>query len=164
MSGRRDDRGTTLVEMLIAVMILGLVFVAVLSSMGTSTIASGLHRSQANAHAVLLSAVERLKSPTEVAYGLRDAGGQIVCPATAAPHDGADFPDYLTAIRSVPVPAGWDPVATISMPNVEYWDGTTFQSTCYDGTPILRLQLITITVVDPDGKVSESLDIVKRGT
>jgi type II secretory pathway pseudopilin PulG len=147
-----DDRGNTLVEMLLAVMLLGIVFIGVLSSMGTSALGAKAHRSQTDAHAVLLSAAERLKSPDEVAYMSNCSG---------------DFTSYLNAIRAVPLPAapGWTPSAiTIPAGGVKYWNGSDFGATCNDGTEILRLQLVTIMVTSPDGIATETLSVVKRGT
>jgi len=151
LSRRDDDRGTTLVEILIALAVLGIVFITVLGGMGVTTIASDVHRKQANAHAILLSAVERLKSSTEVAY-------DFDC--------NADFSNYLAEIRKVPRPAPaitW-PASTITIPSVQFWNGTTFDATCHDVMPILRLQLITVAVTSADGKVTEKLDVIKRGT
>ena len=58
--------GFTLVEVLVALMILGITFGAVLGGMATSINTSDLHRQQAQVQAVLASAVEKVKSPETV--------------------------------------------------------------------------------------------------
>src|SRR5205807_4629273 len=55
------EDGFTLIEVLLTLAIMGLAMVAILGAMGTTIIGSTVHRRQADAGAVLLSAVERLK-------------------------------------------------------------------------------------------------------
>ncbi len=142
------DAGTTLIEVLMAVILVGTAFVALLSGFGTVAIGSNIHRQQADAEVVLTSAVERLKDPAVEHVPCADAGTTT----------------YLDAVRSATVPTGWVPAATITIPSVAYWDGTGFTPTCHD-TPalghVLTLQEITVEVVSPDGRATESVSIVK---
>ena len=140
------EDGYTLIEVMIAVAILGIVFVGLLGALMTIIIGSDVHRQQADANTVLVSAAEKLKDES-VAY-------QSCAEATNAV--------YLTAARSATMPEGWSATAAVSIEDVQYWDGTEFQDTCLDGTEILRLQLIELKVVSPDGEADERLAIVKR--
>lgn len=146
-----DERGETLLEILITVVILGIAFVAILGSMGTSTAASGTHKRQVEANALLVSAADRLKSQAETPY--------VSCatPATAS---------YVTSIQSVSLPTGAIVTpSSLTITAVNYWNGTDFASTntCQDAvTPRIREQQITIRAAS--GNVTESLTIVKRDT
>ena len=162
----RDEAGFTLIELLISIVVMSLVMIAVLAGMNTSSIAGRVHRRQADATSILLSAAERLRSNVEVAYK--------PC-AFGPPTD----PTYINAIRSVPVSSTGFTTSGISITTGEYWNGTTFGSTCRDcpstsdstcvdsdGNLVtyLRLQRIALQVTSADGSVTERLTIIKRGT
>lgn len=151
--------GFTLVEVLVALMILGITFGAVLGGMATSINTSDLHRQQAQVQAVLASAVEKVKSPETV---------RVACATRAT---------YLGAARSVAPAANSSVVprveawlsTTISVVSVTYSDGNGgFGTTCYDkvayevgGRRLLTLQLIEIRVTHPGGRVNRTLSFVK---
>lgn len=59
---RRSEAGTTLVEVLITVMILGVAFVALLGGFGTSIVSSDLHRRQAQAETLVRRYAEAVKA------------------------------------------------------------------------------------------------------
>lgn len=60
--GARGEEGTTLVELLVAVAILGIAFVAILGGMLTSVTASDVHRRQADGLALLTRQAEAVKA------------------------------------------------------------------------------------------------------
>ena len=144
-----SEAGSSLVEVIIAVVIMSIVMVAILGGMGTSTAASGTHRRQAEVVALLTSSAERLKSEKEVPY--------VTCatPTTAS---------YLDAVKASQHPAGAIVTGSaISITSVEYWQGNnTFSSTCQDATAQLRIQRITLSITSES--VSETVTILKRGT
>lgn len=152
MSRRRltSEAGFTLLELVISIAILGLVFVGILGSMGTTVFASDVHRKQAATQVVALGAAERIKS-RDLLY--------VAC-ATAAE------PSYVAAARAVPVPAGWDPATTIAITDVAYETrgagGASFGPTCYDANGI-KVQQVTIVVTSPDGRASAQAVVVKNG-
>jgi len=76
------------------------------------------------------------------------------------------------------VPPAYDPAKDVALPNgmtasivsVQYWFGQggadgrgAFGPACHDDVPTWRLQLITVMVSTPDGKVQRSISVVKRG-
>jgi Tfp pilus assembly protein PilV len=132
----RTEAGTTLVEVLITVAILGIGVVGVVGALGTSIIGTDHHRKQAQAHTVLLSAVDAVKSQPYQA-----------CASSYAASTG------------VTLPAGWTS-STISVPSVTYWDGSAFSSAC--PSPDSKLQLVKIQVASADGRATESVSVVKR--
>jgi type II secretory pathway pseudopilin PulG len=135
---RRDDcdRGETLLELIIAIAILGVCVVAIGSGIAMSITISALHRNQATAQDSLHNFAETLQN------------SYIACTATTAPN----YVQQLTLNQLVP--PGWPaPTAT-----VRYWlpATATFSPTCPAGGDT-GLQQVTLTQADSSGKVSESL-------
>jgi Tfp pilus assembly protein PilV len=137
----RDEAGTTLVEVLMATAILGIGIVSIVGAMGTSIIGTDHHRKQAQAHTVLLSAVDAVKSQT------------------ANPYQPCAAESTYAAASGVTLPAGWS-ASYISVQTVRYWNGSTFSATC--PSPDTKLQLIDVKVATPDGRATESVAVVKR--
>jgi type II secretory pathway pseudopilin PulG len=124
----------TLTEILVAVLIFGICGVAILGGLSTSVFASRLHSQEAQVESVLDSAVESVK-----------ATGEVPC---ATPSTGT----YKSAITSI-LPAGWT-ASNASITSIQYWDGTTWGSHCYDNAAedafhLMTLQLVTIKVTHP---------------
>lgn len=131
--------GDTLVEVLIAISILSIAFVAILSGLGIAVQASSQHRAQATANTVLLSAAEAVK-----------AASFTSC-ATTSTYDTSS---------GVTVPSGWTAPAVTA---VQYWNGSSFFSgTCPSSPADRKLQMITIQAASPDGRATESITLVKR--
>lgn len=59
-----DDAGVSLIEVLIAVAIMGVLFVSVLGGLTTAILASDMHRKQATAETLLRSFAETIKAET----------------------------------------------------------------------------------------------------
>jgi prepilin-type N-terminal cleavage/methylation domain-containing protein len=128
-----DDRGTTLVEVLIAVFILGITAVAVVGGLFTSITISDVHRKQATAGAVARDYTERIAGETYV---------ECAGPGT-----------YALAPAAVPVPSGYSAVIA-----VEYWSGGTWGTTCAS----TGLQRVTVTVTSDDDRAKERSVVVVR--
>lgn len=142
------DAGTSLIEVMVAVILVGITFVALLAGLSTVALGSDIHRQQADAEVVLTSAAERLKAP-EVPH---------------QPCANEDNPIYLAAARSAAVPPGWDPTSTIRIApgGVRYWDGSSFGGICHDNAlGLLTLQEITLEVRSPDDRAVETITIVR---
>lgn len=156
-----DERGTTFIEILVAMVIMSTVVIAVIAGMSAATASSGTHRRQAEAHNILVAAVERVRSNDEVAY------------KSCATNTEAS---YLAAARAVSLPSVGFDANGISIDDIQYWQypstsgNPAFASTpCKDndvdssGNHIYRLQLITLKVQTKNGGVSEKLQFIKAG-
>lgn len=134
------ERGDTLIEVLMAVSILGVAFVGIMAGLGTSINLSGRQRGTANATVAIVAAAEAVKSRTYVA-----------CPTASA--------SSYSPTTGVTLPPGWV-AANVTVTAFKSWTGTTWSATC-PGTD-QGAQLVTITATAPDGRATESIDIVKR--
>ena len=131
-------------------MLLGLVVTALLVTLRTTVSAGALNRDHANAHAWLQSA-------SDVLYG----SPRSDCGTDAASLADQVADEYEAIIRATANPEGW-PADHISIVRpVLFWDGESqYQNTCYDDAGI-NLQLITIEVRGLDGRIVESVQVVK---
>jgi Tfp pilus assembly protein PilV len=143
-SSRKAEGGETLLELLISVTIMSIAVVALVAGMGTTLIASDVHRQNATAETVLRSYAERLQDPTDVPY--------VACATTST----------YSSVPGFSLPgAGW----SASITTVLAWQGDTpptFSSSC--PSPDRGLQQLTLRVQSPAGshQATETLVIVKR--
>lgn len=140
----RDQRGETLLEILVSVSIMGVCFVAVIAGIGTTLLATDTHRQEATAEAVLRTYAERMQDPADVAY--------VACATTAT---------YTTPVGFTLPTAGWSASVTL----VQSWQGDTpptFSATC--PSPDKGVQQLTLRVQSPVGnhRATETVVIVKR--
>lgn len=141
---RRAEAGTTLIELLVTVTILGLAVVAVVAGMATSILGSDANRKQASVHTVLVSAAEAVKSDALNHY--------TTCAGSGA----------YNASSGVTLPAGWAP-ATVTVVGVKYWDGSAFAASLAScPASDQKLQLVEIQVSAPDAKAVDRVAVVKR--
>jgi type II secretory pathway pseudopilin PulG len=134
---RRSEAGDTLIEVLLAVVILGITSVALLLCFATSISGSAEHRSQVTFDTVLRTASEEALSQFQQ--------------QTSSEFDTCTNPTYTVNFS---LPTGYSAVIS----NVQYWNGSSFDSTCATNVP----QLITITVTSPTG-VTYSISSVVDG-
>lgn len=141
-----DEDGVTLIELIAAVTLLSVAFVAVLGALGVLVRSSRDHRQMANAQLVLATAAERVKAGTYV-------------PCTTA---GAAA-SYATLAAGAARPSDWGTSGTVEVVALDVWTGSTFApvtSTCAAGSD-LGLQRLTLRVTSPDGTTSDSLSVLK---
>jgi type II secretory pathway pseudopilin PulG len=134
------DRGETLIELLVAILIMGIAVVAVVGGLLASVKFSDVHRKQATGGADARSYAE--------AVGRYVAGDQYVeCAAPSA---------YAPATVGFAAPSGF----TAAVASVEYWNaGTrTFTGTCSSS----GLQRVTVQVASTDGRAAEKAIVVVR--
>ena len=137
----RGEQGDTLVEVLITIAILGIAFVGILAGLGTAIRLSGIHRGQANADVVVVSAADSVKAQSYVA-----------CPSVTT--------SSYTPTSGVTLPTGWS-ASNVTIVSVQKWNGTTFQASC--PATDQGLQRITVKATSPDnGGSSEQVDVIKR--
>lgn len=130
------DGGSTLVEALFAVSIVGISFSALVGGMFTTVKASDVNRKQASTATALASYAEAVK-------------GDAYVPCPTASNYGASY--------TAPAGLAKGPVA------VAYWNPATsaFQSTC--GTDS-GLQRVTLSLGSTDGLVLLDVQVAKRST
>jgi type II secretory pathway pseudopilin PulG len=137
----RTERGETLVELLVSIMIMGVALVVLLGGVGTAIRMSSLHRHRvaANAYArAFATAIEDAVAASPTGY--LDCAG----PASYA---GA----YTLS----------DPGYTGSIASVRYWAGSAFGTTCSAGSDT-GVQEVTVRVQSTDGMVDQQLKLIIR--
>jgi type II secretory pathway pseudopilin PulG len=133
------DRGDTLLELLVAITILGVCVVAIGSGIVLSVKMSTIHRNQATANAFLHNYAETLQ------------GSYATCSG------GAALPNYTSGL---PVPSGFGaPTASISV-----WDASSARFVAAGACPAADpgLQQVSLTLESTDKYVKESLVVVVR--
>ncbi|MGY1736191.1 type IV pilus modification PilV family protein [Geodermatophilus sp. SYSU D00684] len=145
MSISTDDRGETLLEILIATVILGITAVAVLSGLMTTVTVSDTHRKQATAGAAVKDYAESLSRHVA-------ASDAHYAECAAA---GASSP-YQPVSVGYAAPAGY----SASVSAVQYWNPTsrTFTAGCSSA----GMERVTLQVSSSDGRATERLVIVVR--
>ena len=144
---RTYDEGETLLEVLIAVAIMGIAVVAIVGGIATSILMSDIHRKQATAGAYVRNYAEAV-----VAYV---AAGT---PASNANFDAGSSPDYSALAVGFTAPAGGF-VASVS--SVLCWNdaGTKFVSSCAAASAV---QQVTLNIASSDSRASEALLVIVR--
>ncbi len=132
-----DERGESLVEVLLAVAIMGICFAAILAGVGTSATTSGIKQDQALSAKYLRVAAERVQA-------------QNFQSCTAAAPTSYSLASVLPS----------DSQHSVSIVSIEHWNGTAFSSSC---PAVDSLQRVTLEVVPPDSRAAEPrLTILKR--
>ncbi len=147
---RHSEAGDTLIEVLLALTILGIAGIALITGFATSITASAQHRNLATQNTSLRAATD------EVTAFLQQYSNEIFsCSDQVPPWDptsslNQDWTNFV----------GANPGFTISdTPSVEYWNGSTFQNgTCSTTNAIPQPQQWTVTITD--GGVSTSASTV----
>ena len=142
------DRGETLVELLVATVILGIAVVAVVGGLASSILISDVHRKQAQAGVTVRDYAEAVQAAVATAQG-----NYVACPS--APGYGPASAAVAATVFTVP--AGYTATAS-----VRYWDeaGSTFGSCPAGGDT--GVQQVTLTVASNDGRARQSLVMVLR--
>jgi type II secretory pathway pseudopilin PulG len=148
---RTDDRGESLIEILVAVLILGLTVTAIMGGLLTSVKLSDVHRKQATAGADVRSYAESVTRAVA-------AGGYQPCAGTSA---------YLPVSGTSPTAVHFTPSAgvTPTVVRVEYWSDSgpatpgTWQPSC---STDLGLQRVTLQVQSTDSRATEQTVVVLR--
>lgn len=129
----RTDAGETLIELIIAMAIMGIAVVAIVGGLATSIMMSDIHRKQTTAGAYVRSYAE----------------------AVSGHYDASPSPSsYLPAAVGLTVPSGF----TATVTQVRCWTGTEF-GTCSASSSV---QQVTLKVASTDSRASESLVVVVR--
>lgn len=136
------DRGETLIELLVTIVLMGLTVATILGAIANSIMLSGLHRKQAVAGAAVRTYAEAFAAAVDGSTSAYRSCGS------------------LSYYRSLSL-TGYTPPAsfTPSVTAVRYWSGSAFGTTC--GTDV-GVQRLSLKVTSADGRVNETLDLVIR--
>jgi prepilin-type N-terminal cleavage/methylation domain-containing protein len=134
-----EDRGETLIELLVALAILGIALVAVVGAFGASITMSDVHRKQASAGAAVRNYAELV---TDYVAGTGYSG----CAAASA---------YAAGTVGYTAPSGY----TASPASIKYWTGSAWSASCGSDT---GLQQLTLSVSSTDTRASEQLVLMLR--
>ena len=137
---QHGDRGETLVELVVAIAILGIAAVAILSGLMMSIQTSVMHRNDATGGAYVRSFAEAIQ--TEV-----DNNGYKTCANAASGYAGVTVRD---------LPSGY----TTSVTAVHSWNGSAWGPCTVDG--VQRLDLKVTTTGDALHRADEKLTVVRR--
>src|SRR5450755_4112047 len=140
----RSEAGDTLVELLIAMVVLAIASVAILVAFATSISASSEHRALASFDTALRSAYQDATSQIQYA-----ANAHYVSCATAS--------TYQNQVSFNNLPAGY----TAQITSVTYWNAPSsfsFGSSCASGST--SPQLVAISVAPPSGGASSTINAV----
>ena len=158
----RRDGGMSFIELLVAIVLLGTVGVAVLTTFRVTIEGTRVERDHARA-------LQWLESAASVVQGT-NRESCILDPVDDAAYSTGEEKvrtEYEYAVRlQVENPPGWEADQLRIVPPVKVWDGNEFldpasaPQPCYDNEN-KRLQLITIEVSDTAGQIVETMDIVK---
>ena len=135
-----DDRGESLLEVLVAVSIMGIAMVAIVGSLVTGILVSDVHRKQATAGAAVRDYGEAIENAVA-------GGGYVPCATAASYASPAGFA----------IPAGYS--KSVVAGSMRYWNGSGWQTGC---TTDIGLQQLTLQVASTDGRASERIVVVLR--
>jgi prepilin-type N-terminal cleavage/methylation domain-containing protein len=149
---RRRDRGVSLIEILIAIVILGVVGSAVLTGLRTTIIGTSVARDHGRAHQWLQSATEVL---------VNDVPWEDCDPADSAGSAATLQASYQTQLQAhtAIVPAQWQDFQIVVPELVEFaGESGAYGAACLDTEDRQR---VTIQVRAPNYKIIETVEVVK---
>ena len=157
---RGHERGESLIEILIAISIVGLGVVGILTAIGSTSRLSGVSREGSHADQVLVRYAENLIAAP---YATCSSGVAPYAAAATSAIPSTNLPDGITVGAAGTVAAS--PTAfELSVESVAYWNGdltpATFSTTC--PTTDLGSQELTLLVHAGDGSFARTMTIVKR--
>jgi prepilin-type N-terminal cleavage/methylation domain-containing protein len=144
---RSQDRGLTLVEILITIAIMSIVVVSVVVALRVSTVASRVDRDHANIYAWLQDATDRVQQTSR-----RTCTGALT--------------EYSNVAKGTPRPSSWPVSTTIAVTQVQFLGPIenvpgqyTWGAVCFENQNLFA-QKVTITATGPDG-MTKTLEMVK---
>lgn len=144
---RSGEEGFTLVESLVAMVVLGIGVVGIMGALATLLNTTSRHRQMANVANVLDSATAAVVDQS------RNAFLDCAVTATYAPTNG------------VTLPTGWV-AGNVTITAIRYWNGADYVAVCPTGAfkpPTWALmQQVDVTATSPDGRATRKITVVKR--
>jgi prepilin-type N-terminal cleavage/methylation domain-containing protein len=160
---RPTDGGLTLIELLVAVAIMGIAFLAIMGAIGTAILSTATHRAQATSQTLLRRFAENVKS-TESPYvkcpTLNDYGRAFTNP-TPSPTPGGWSADEISRGYSATVTAIDEVVpVTSTVTATATYSPIVPSGSCPSNDS--GAQRVTIKTIGPEGKVVLTEQIFKR--
>jgi Tfp pilus assembly protein PilV len=157
---RQNERGESLIEILIALSIVSLGVIGILTAIGSTSRLSGVSREGSHADQLLVRYAENLIAAP---YATCSSGVAPYGAAATSAIPSTNLPDGITA--GAPGTAAASPTAfELSIESVSYWNGdlapATFSATC--PATDLGSQELTLLVHAGDGSFDRTMTIVKR--
>jgi type II secretory pathway pseudopilin PulG len=140
---QRAETGSTLIEVLIAIMVLGIGVAALVGGLVTSISASSIHRDAATRDTIIRSYAEQLKADIEGATTTLPGGSWCATPSS-------------TIVWTTPTSSPSDP------PTSGYIVSQQPGPCPYGVSGAVQVQTVTLKVESPDGGQTESMDVVVR--
>ncbi|MEV5964080.1 type II secretion system protein [Kribbella sp. NPDC051952] len=131
------ERGESLLELVVAIGLMGVAIVAVMSGLTTTVLMSDVQRKEATAGTTVRDYAEALQKYV--------ADGHYVACASSYAVPGFVPPDGFTA--------------RVVSGSVQYWTGALWLPLCLPDRGVQRLR---VSVASTDGRAAESLDVVLR--
>lgn len=150
----RSDAGATLIEIVIAVVLMGTVIVGTMSLLTTTIGATTTNRDHSNAHAWLQTASDMLYARQPIHCDEMAAAGIVSA--------------YQATVQSTENPEDW-PDGNIEVIDLLFWhygrNATTngVDEGWYDDRCTTRLQLIKLRVSNPSGDIIEEVEVIIGG-
>lgn len=152
------DSGVTLIEIIISIVLMGTIIAGSMAGLRATILSGTIHRDHSNAHGWLQSASDILYSAPKVQCdpALPDKGEALVRTS------------YEAVVDAVPNPQDWKDWQIRVVPSVQFWNAGNIDSDpdieyffAADCDPSLTLQLVEIEVRGTNGRIIESVEIVK---
>jgi type II secretory pathway pseudopilin PulG len=139
-----NDQGETLLELLIAIAIMGIAVVAIVSGIATSVLMSDVHRKESKAGFNVRDYAEAVEN-----FVASPSSGYTPC-APASPA----LSSYSPSRVGFTVPPNYGATASAAMS----WNGTTWVACSADN----GFQKVTLTLSSNDGRAREFLNVILR--
>lgn len=157
----RRDAGATLIEVVIAIMLMGTVVAATMTMLTGTVTATRLNRDHSNAHAWLQTASDML-----YARELERCSGDALAPPMSVQR-AAIMADYQQTVRETQNPEGWAS-SNIEVISLDFWhfqkaaDHSVEESWATDRCTT-DLQRVGLRVREPNGEIVEEVEVVIGG-
>ena len=154
---RRSDRGTTLVEILIAIVLMGMTVTATMTALSTTNMASAVDRDHANAHAWLQTSADML-----YASPLKECSGDTIDMV----ENETIRAGYEATLQQTQNPEGWE-ASNLVVVDLQYWNVDLDANSAMEedwsyrcDTASTNLQRLQIEVRAPDGTIVEQVEVI----
>jgi Tfp pilus assembly protein PilV len=164
----RSDSGVTLIEIIIAIVLMGTVIVGTMSLLTTTIGATSTNRDHSNAHAWLQTASDMLYAREPIYCVGVDASNNPLTPAQIDAQRASIIAAYQATVQSTENPEDW-PDGNIQVVDLLFWHYGRNVTTngvdegWYHDRCTTRLELIKLRVRNPAGDIIEEVEVIIGG-